>query len=324
MTLEQLKLFLQTADAGSLTKAAIAANSLQSVISRQISALERECGGRLFHRTGRGVALTDLGRSVLPRIRQVVAEIEALTEEIRGVAEIPSGNVRFGILPALSLPIVQKLYRQARDRYPKVRLHLFEGSNGQLEEWIATGRVDLALLYRYGAADPVNDRILGVVHAYLIGAAGDRTTTQLTIPFRRLARLPLIVPSAPSAMRRALDQLAKREGISLNVVMEADSLPIQKAMAATGDAYAIVGRQGVIAEVTSGSLQASRIVAPTIDRTAILAVTPAKPLTLAMQVIGKLIESLARSVLSNSAHPGGGTGAKRSRRRQPKEEILRK
>jgi hypothetical protein len=127
-----------------------------------------------------------------------------------------------------------------------------------------TGRVDLALLYRYGAADPASYRILGVVQAYLIGAAGDPITAQLTIPFRKLGRF-------------------------------------QKSMAATGDAYAIVGRQAVVTELASGSLQASRIVSPTIDRTAVLVTTPAKPVTLAMQTIGKLIESLAKTVLLTNA-----------------------
>jgi Bacterial regulatory helix-turn-helix protein, lysR family len=46
---------------GSFSKAAIARRTVQSHISRQISDLERECGARLFRRTGRGVVLTDLG-----------------------------------------------------------------------------------------------------------------------------------------------------------------------------------------------------------------------------------------------------------------------
>ena len=64
-----LKLFLEVADLGSFSKAAIARRTVQSHISRQMSELERECGARLFQRTGRGVVLTDLGQRMVPRVR---------------------------------------------------------------------------------------------------------------------------------------------------------------------------------------------------------------------------------------------------------------
>jgi len=297
MNSDQLRLFVQVAEHGSLTKAAIAANTLQSVISRQLSALEKECGGRLFYRTGRGVTLTDLGATFLPRVREFLKQLDQLAEDFRSYGEVPSGDVRFGILPALSEPLVSMLYRQARERCPLVRLHLFEGSNGQLEEWIATGRVDMALLYRYGSVDPANDRVLGTVHACLIGAAGDAVTAQRTLPFRRLAGLPLVLPSVPNALRTTLDQIARREGIELKIVMEADSLPIQKNIAAAREGYAILGRQAVSREIVEGRLQAARIVEPTIERTATLVTTTQRTYTLAMRAVARLIEPLAEELL---------------------------
>ena len=59
------KLFVDAAELGSLSKVAVAYGTSQPHISRRISELERECGGRLFQRTGRGVALTEL-RQRLP------------------------------------------------------------------------------------------------------------------------------------------------------------------------------------------------------------------------------------------------------------------
>src|SRR5207249_10318851 len=73
-----LKLFLEVADLGSFSKAAIARRTVQSHVSRQISELERECGARLFRRTGRGVVLTELGQQILPRVRASLAEMDQL------------------------------------------------------------------------------------------------------------------------------------------------------------------------------------------------------------------------------------------------------
>jgi LysR family transcriptional regulator, nitrogen assimilation regulatory protein len=296
---EQLKLFVQVALHGSLTKAALAANAAQSVVSRQLSALEKECGGRLFYRTGRGVTLTELGARFLPRVQQILLQLDQLTDSIRSSADVPAGEVRLGFLPALSLPLVGALARQSRERYPLIRLHLFEGSNGQLQEWIDSGRIDLALMYRYGEVKASVERVVGTAFAYLIGAAGDKVTREPTIAFARLQQLPLVLPGVPNALRTTLDAVARHENISLNVILEADSLPIQKRIAADGDAYAIVGRLAVTEEVRLGLLQASRIIDPPIERVAILAAGAQGNYGLAVRTIAQLLEPLAMSLLEH-------------------------
>src|SRR4029078_1876019 len=63
------KLFIDCAELGSLSKVALVYGTSQPNISRQISELEKECGGRLFERTGRGVVLTELGDRITPKVR---------------------------------------------------------------------------------------------------------------------------------------------------------------------------------------------------------------------------------------------------------------
>lgn len=303
MNSEQLKLFVLVAQHGSLTKAALAVNCVQSVVSRQLSALERECGGRLFYRTGRGVTLTELGANFLPHVRQLLGQFEQLAENIRAFADVPAGDVRLGMLPALSLPLVGPLVQQARERYPGIHLHLFEGSNGQLQEWLDAGRIDMALLYRYGDVDASVDRVLGIAHAYLLGAAGDALTRGPTIAFHRLLGLPLVLPSAPNALRSTLDQVARRENIALKVLIEADSLPIQKNLVAAGNAYAIVGRLAVTEELAAGRLQIARIVEPTIERVAILATRAQGNYGMAIRAVAQLLEPLAMGLLNEADQP---------------------
>lgn len=72
MEFARLKLFIQVAEVGSSSKAAVLLDSVQSAISRQIAALERDCGRRLFDRTGRGVTLTDFGKRVFSQIKALV------------------------------------------------------------------------------------------------------------------------------------------------------------------------------------------------------------------------------------------------------------
>src|SRR5574337_108718 len=82
------KLFIDAVELGSLSKVAVAYGTSQPHVSRQISELEQECGGRLFQRTGRGVVLTELGQRVAPKVRAWLASTE----------QLENGNVDLAIL----------------------------------------------------------------------------------------------------------------------------------------------------------------------------------------------------------------------------------
>jgi Transcriptional regulator len=91
--------FVRVADLGSLSKAAIALDMPQSLVSRNIALLEQQCGERLFRRTGRGVVLTEFGESVLPRVSHLAEEADALADDIRSLRGQPIGEVLVGLLP---------------------------------------------------------------------------------------------------------------------------------------------------------------------------------------------------------------------------------
>ena len=69
MNIGSVRLFLEVVEAGSFSKAAARRQTVQSHISRQISEFEGGFGGPLFSRTGRGVALTELGARATVRLR---------------------------------------------------------------------------------------------------------------------------------------------------------------------------------------------------------------------------------------------------------------
>ena len=293
--LAKLELFATVAALGSLTKVAAARQSAQPVISRQIAALERECGWRLFARTGRGMALTELGQRILPRIKAILANVEQLSEDVGATSGAPVGDVRIGSLPSLHKLLICPLFCVVQKRFPKIRLHIFEGSGGQIDEWIASGYIDIGLPYRYRKRLPRNIQQLIAVDSCLVGPAGDQLTASQTVEFAQLAGKPLIMPGAPSMVRLMLDQLAKRKGISFNIVLEADSLQIQKEVVLNGFGYTILPRHAALSEIESGLLQASRIVNPTFDRAVVLVTTLAHPLSLACREVAALIRQLAQA-----------------------------
>jgi len=291
-----LKLFLEVADLGSFSKAAIARRTVQSHISRQMSELERECGARLFQRTGRGVVLTDLGQRMVPRVRAWLAETDQLISDIKSSASVPVGEVRIGILPSAAHPLFTTLYERTRERYPQVRLSVREGQGAELDALLDSGVVDLALLFRDEKSARGDEQYLATVNTFLVGADSDELTRAATTPFSRLDRLPLVLPTRPSPWRHLLDEVSRRKGISLNVVLEADSVTVQKEVAAKGGIYTVLGPYAMMEDVRAGRLQASRIVDPDLKRFATLAMPKKGSLTLACRVIAQLLQQIAKEL----------------------------
>jgi DNA-binding transcriptional LysR family regulator len=289
------KLFIDAAELGSLSKAATAYGTSQPHISRQISELERECGARLFQRTGRGVVLTELGQRVAPKVRAWLAGTEQLANDVRTSAGTPIGTVRIGSLPSTAHPLVTTLYYRLKKRYPLVQLAVREGQGAQLETWLEDGSVDLAVLYRSSPSPKNGDTYLVETPTYLVGAEGDERTSGPTVPFAALDNLPLVLFCRPSSWRNRLEQLATEHGIALNVALEADSLSLQTHVVADGNIYALLGPYAVAAAARDCRLQSARIVNPSVTRHIALAMSRHGELTLACRTVMQVTREIVSS-----------------------------
>lgn len=304
--LHKWRAFVAIGELGSLSRAALFLDSNQSLLSRQLNALERECGARLFTRTGRGVELSEVGATLFPQVKTLLADAERLEQEIRGEAREPSGRVTLGVLPSIGLPLVGRLFAEMRRDLPAVSLKVLEGSSGQVEEWLADARVDIAILYRYGPTLPELEQGLASVDSCLIGAAGDPLTAGAEVEFDRLHELPFILPGAPNGLRTALDAIARQRRITLEPVIEADSLPLQRSLVANERLYTVLPLHAVWDGVAEGRLQAARIVEPPFQRTVAMALAkskgPPRAVSAVSAHIGRIVDDMARAGMWR---PGG-------------------
>lgn len=290
--LERLRVFVAVVQQGSLTRAAVALGRPQPAISRQISRLEDECNGRLFNRTGRGMTLTDLGESVFPRVVSLLEEAKRLSEQVQEDSNSVNGEVRLGALPSMYMLLGIPLFEELRKNFPSIRLQIYEGSAGQIDQWLSNGFVDIGLPYRYGESFPPQVDPLLKVSSYLVGAPDTELTENPTVRFSSLDQCPLVLPGTPSNVRVALDQIAKQAGIHLDVVLQADSSQIQKATAQLGGVYTVLPAHAVAEEVEAGSLRMSRIIEPEFHRTVVLVTTPATPPSRATRQVARTIREI--------------------------------
>ena len=78
-----LRAFVETVDAGTVSRAARQLSISQPSLTAQIQRLEKHLGVLLFDRHGRGVTLTDAGKAMYPRARRILDDVRTTEDAIR-------------------------------------------------------------------------------------------------------------------------------------------------------------------------------------------------------------------------------------------------
>jgi len=297
MTLDQLEMFELVAQLGSLSQAAKVSEVAQPLISRKLAQIESEWGDRLFHRTGRGVSLTDFGRRIRPQVQSLLIQARRLNEEVKNAAGVPTGTVCIGILPSLSREFVNSIFSDIRAVAPAVRLQIMEGLSGQLDELLVSGRLDLAILNRYRKDVNPSEDVLGQVESFVVGKPDSPLLRNHAISFRDLKDVPLVLPAAPNGLRAVLEQNASKNGFNLNVVLEVGSLSTMRTIATNGDAFTISPFLAVDKEVAAGTLKAVKLVNPSIARIITLSISKHHPISLAARLVVQRVRKLIPALI---------------------------
>lgn len=143
MNFSQCHCFVALAESGSFTAAASILGLTQSTVSHALADLERELGVKLLERNRKGVvALTRAGHRIIPHVRALLAQAEAITQEARATHGESLGKLRLGSGFAFSAELLASLLARFQTTYPDIQVMLFAGSLQEVVEWIGSGFVD--------------------------------------------------------------------------------------------------------------------------------------------------------------------------------------
>jgi LysR family nitrogen assimilation transcriptional regulator len=290
MNLSTIEYFLVIADLGSLSRAAARLNIGQPVLSRQIRLLEADLGIELFHRTGRGVSLTEAGRLLEGHCRNLVTTMRQARAEIDLLKAQPSGRVTIAMPPSLGWLLTAPLVRACLREHPDISLHIIEGFSGHVLDWLATGRINIGIVYNAAHRAHLETEHLLDEELVVLGPASDPAALGSSpIKGTDIARIPLILPARPHGLRILVDNFARQMGITLQVRSELEAMPSTLQLVETGDGYTILSEGAGHHLISAGRIRSWHVVNPAMRRQLMLATSTQHPITPAARLVIRLI-----------------------------------
>ncbi len=238
MDLKHLQALMAIADTGSFSSAAASIGTVQSNVSAHVARLERELEVQLVDRaSGR---LTEEGQVVIERARRVMNELAAMVADVAALREEVVGTVRLGVIGTTGRWLVPQLFDLLRVRHPHVYLNVAEGSSLQLEQQLASGQLDLAVVTFPLSGDEVMAAELFDEDLVVVLPSGHPLSNEPSLPLERLPELELLLPAPGTALRAEIDSAAGPARVALRPAMELDGVRLIASLAFDGYGPAIL------------------------------------------------------------------------------------
>lgn len=150
-TLDQLRKFVATADAGSFSVAARQLGKAQSAVSTAIGLLEADLGVELFDRSRRNAQLTDAGELLLLEARELLRQAEALDNRAQSLSSGSEARLALALDEALPYAVISTLLREMSVRFPDLELTLLNGTATEVADYVHQERAQIAFHFVRGS-----------------------------------------------------------------------------------------------------------------------------------------------------------------------------
>ncbi len=257
MTLIQLRIFLEVAQRGHVTRAAEALNMSQSAASAAIAALEASCQVKLFDRVGRGIQLTEPGRIFMREARAVLDRAAMAQSVLQDLAGNPAGPVAIAASQTIAAHWLPRRLAAFYSANPRVRLNVVIRNTHEVESAVVEGEVNVGLVEGPTQHSALIRRRIDHDHMVMVVSSG-----QLPLPVKAAGEIDLravnwVIRERGSGTRRGLEDLAAREGLSLNDLNIFLVLPSNEAVreaVEAGVGATIISRHVVASAIAAGKL----------------------------------------------------------------------
>jgi aminoethylphosphonate catabolism LysR family transcriptional regulator len=223
----QLRSFFAVAQEMSFTRAARALNIGQPTLTVQVRALEKIYDVELFHRTPRGLELTDTGSALYRVARQIFRLEEEAVEVLSAGRNELSGKLRVGTVGPC---FVMKLLAAFNKTYPLVQVSIDSDNSDAVVQRVLDVELDVAVV---GSAED-DPRLLTLrlgSHEVIFFVNADHPWADRgAIPLHQMDGQRLIMREFGSVTRRALEDVLDAQRVAPKIVMEVSREAVREAV----------------------------------------------------------------------------------------------
>ena len=249
LDLRALEIFRAVAIEGSVTKAAVKLNRVQSNISTRIKQLERQLDKNLFLRQNRGLTLTPDGQLLLSYTHRLLQLSMETSEALR--KGNPHGIFRIGTMESTAAARLPEILSRYHELYPDVQIDLDTDTAGGLMERLLKYDIEIAFVAEPVSFDRVNTLPIFEERLILIAPKSFPPLANT----REISGKTIVAFEAGCAYRRYLEEWLLEAGIVPGSVMAVSSYLAMFACVAAGAGFAVVPQSVLDIVSTKGRFQ---------------------------------------------------------------------
>jgi DNA-binding transcriptional LysR family regulator len=287
-----LRDFMAVVEQGGVRAAARKQGLTQAAVSRNLLALEQDCGSALLIRSNHGIELTESGRILLRRARAADTELKKAREEMEALSGRTRGGVSIGLSPAVEALLMSQAIDRFRERFPETLVRVTGGPAAITASGLREGRLDFIIGSANKNTGLAAERLLSVDLA-IVGRKGHPMSGSTSLA--DLISCEWIIGVPVNADKAQLAEIFASEGLAApTIAVQRDSSGVIHLLAKT-DRLALVTRPSVQLYCDCGLLEfiPVRKKLPTIVMSVVT--VEGRPLTLPAQHLANEFRRLARA-----------------------------
>ena len=233
MDLRTLEIFTTVARNASFSAAAEQLHMAQPAVSIAVRKLEESLDLTLIDRSGRRAELTAEGRQLLAQAEEVLRQVEAMEQSAGALKGLMQGELSIACPSMLATYFLPGLLSGFLSQHPGLRASVTQAGTSQVEALLLQDEIEIGVTSAESTAEL---ELLPLVREQMvICLAQDHPWARRRyIPIADLQDLPMVVYESGYLIRSMLDQLCREHGVTPDLRMQSNFLPLLISMVKQG------------------------------------------------------------------------------------------
>jgi DNA-binding transcriptional LysR family regulator len=267
MDLRSFRLLLALAEHRHFARAAEACGISQPAFSARIRNLEQDLGVRLVERGARFERFTEAGERLLPRLREITALTDAISQDVKADSSAITGHLRIAVIPT-QLAAAGALAAVVRAMHSGIHVSIQSRSAKAIDAALDQYEADVGLSYADDGRPERFAMVPLVPETYVLVTTAALATDwpDSTISWAKAAALPLALLTPDMQNRRILDEAFAVVGVSPSVVIDSDTFTAIMGAVRSGAVATILPEAQAASLMGGGDLRSFALTTPSLVR----------------------------------------------------------